>query len=98
MRVDINKIAERDMLDIIFFISMDNCAAVAQKQLDKLMRDIRALEHAPDIGSWVRLRTNRATNNRYLVSGNYVVIYKIEPEYVEIIRVFDGRTDWQKEL
>ncbi len=36
------------------------------------------------------------TDFRYLVSGNYLIFYKVDNEYVSIYRILYGRRDYLK--
>ena len=49
------------------------------------------LESQPKIGQVEELLINRANEYRYLVSGNYKIIYWIEELYIKIATVFDCR-------
>lgn len=51
------------------------------------------MDKSPFIGQVEDLLIHLKKDYRYLVSGNYKIIYLVKPESVEIINVFDTRQD-----
>ena len=69
---------------------------VAQGIVSSIVDSTISLEKQPRIGQIEELLKNRRTEYRYLVSGNYKVIYWIEEPYIKIATVFDCRQNPQK--
>lgn len=51
------------------------------------------MDKSPFIGQVEDLLIHLKKDYRYLVSGNYKIIYLVKPESVEIINVYDTRQD-----
>jgi toxin ParE1/3/4 len=86
--------AEEDLLDIYYFIALDNPDAAdrilsrLQSRVEMLALNPRLYQRRPDIRS----------STRVLVEGPYLVLYETHPDTdegtinaVEIVRVVDGR-------
>ena len=84
--------AKQNLRSITDYISRDNSIEVADKQKEKIKLSIANLATMPKIGQEI------IKGYRKLSVKPFIVIYKIEKETVEIIRVLDGRQDWQKIL
>jgi len=99
MKIAILNKAKRDMRDIFVYISMRSDMNIAQNQINKMIDSIKLLETTPNIGSWVKNITYHKTDHRFLVSGRYIIFYKIiDNSKIQITRVLDGRRDWQSIL
>jgi len=96
MKVTILQSAKKDMEEIFLYASFLG-SDFAQRQIDKVLYNISLLEKTPDIGGWAKSLVPVETD-RYMVSGRHLVFYKLFPNKVQIVRVMDGRTDWQKVL
>jgi toxin ParE1/3/4 len=81
--------AERDLIDIWTYIATDNPDA-ADRLLDAIGERIRHLLDQPRMG---RMRPDIAADARFLPIGNYVVLYRLTDEVVEIVRVVHGARD-----
>ncbi len=62
----------------------------ADRVLDALERRTMLLARHPEIG---RERPDIAPGVHYLVSGNYLILYRIGEDRVEIVRYVHGRRD-----
>jgi toxin ParE1/3/4 len=78
--------AEEDLIDIWLYIAQDNPAA-ADRLLDKIDGKIRLLAEQPAIGP---AREDIAPDLRYLPLGNYLILYRIILDGIEIVRVVQG--------
>lgn len=65
--------------------------------IEKILKSISHLEMNPKLGMSLSNNINRETNIRYLISGKYVVFYKIR-DSIEIVRVLDARRDYMREI
>jgi len=70
-------------------------ANISQKRISEIEKDILRLETTPDIGSHLNARIKTKTPYRYLVCNVYLIFYILHDDWVEIVRIMDGRQDWQ---
>ena len=89
LMINYSPIAVSELENTCRYVAMANCPEVALKQKLRVKNEIARLGHAPNIGQPL------LGGFRKLSIPPYVVIYKIESETINIIRVFDGRQDWQ---
>ena len=84
--VTLTQQAREDLIAIWAYVADDNPSA-ADRVLDILdARMMRLAEH-PLLGP---ARPDIAPGLRYLVSGNYLVLYRVMGESVEVVRVLHG--------
>lgn len=88
--------AERDLEDIWLSIAEDNPVA-ATRMVRAIAARIDRLSRFPRLGS---RRRDIAPSARALVEGPYMILFEVQPdtdegpvEWVEIVRVVDGRRD-----
>lgn len=86
-------------LDIIFeFYVFSASINVAQKITGKLIEKVKILTSYPEIGVVENLDFDVPFEYRYIIEGNYKIIYRIvEQKAILIARVFDTRLDPKKE-
>lgn len=65
--------------------------AIARKLTKQIVDRTIQLENFPESGSVEHLLQNRDNKYRYLVEGNYKIIYWIEKPYIKIATIFDCR-------
>lgn len=82
MRIVRTDRAEEDLIDIWTYIALDNERA-ADRVLDVLERKTRLLANNPTIG---RERFDIAAGVRSVVSGSYLILYRILADEVEVVR------------
>ena len=78
--------ARRDLLGIWLDIAAKNEAA-ADAIFESLARRAKILEQFPEAGP---LRHDIAPDARFLVERPYIILYRIIPEGVQIVRVLHG--------
>ena len=78
--------ARQDLLAIWDYIATDNMAA-ADRVLDALDARMQLLTDHPLLGP---SRPDIAPDLRYLVSDNYLILYHVLPDAVEIVRILHG--------
>jgi addiction module RelE/StbE family toxin len=90
MRVTWSEAAENDLASVLLYIAADDKSA-ALKLVDRLEAAGNSLADFP-----MRGRPGRNPGTRELaVSGtNYIIVYQIEDEGVEILRALHGARDW----
>jgi toxin ParE1/3/4 len=81
--------AEEDLIEVWTHIASDDPRA-ADRVLDELERKTMLLARYPEIG---RERPDIAPGLRYLASGNYLILYRLAPDSVEIVRYVHGSRD-----
>lgn len=78
--------AEEDQIEIWIYIAQDNPAA-ADRLLDQINDKILLLAEQPELGP---SREDIAPELRYLPVGNYLILYRIISDGIEIVRVVQG--------
>jgi plasmid stabilization system protein ParE len=89
MRIRWTTEASDQLVGIVQHIQQDNPTA-ALKAAQAVMDDIDRLETFPHLG-----RPGELRGTRELVSGPYVVVYRVANEVVEILHIWHGRQDWR---
>ncbi|MDX2144870.1 MAG: type II toxin-antitoxin system RelE/ParE family toxin [Rhodospirillaceae bacterium] len=84
--------AVQDLADIWNFIALDNPVA-ADGVVAGLLRSLDLLSSTPKMG---RPESRFGRQARLFVHGNYLVIYRIGGDEVEVSRIADGRRDLSK--
>ena len=83
MKLRINPIVAEDLKNIKEYIAEDN-----EEMAVKTIQEIYAR-----MGADLAKRVSFRTDYKYVICGNYVVLYKIGKEYVEIYRVVNRYQD-----
>lgn len=86
--------AEADVEAIILHIATDNPGAAAG-WLDDLEQKLRRLAYMPEIGM---ARDDIRPGMRMLAFGRYLILYRIEAQEVEVVRVLHGARRWRELL
>ena len=81
--------AEEDLIEVWMHIAVTDPGA-ADRVLNALERRTMLLARYPEIG---RQRPDIAAGLRYLASGNYLILYRLAPDGVEIVRYVHGSRD-----
>ncbi len=80
-------------LEVIYDFLVNQSPVAAQRITESLLARAKQLESFPESGAGQQLVNDRDKRYRYLVEGNYKIIYNYLPEvervYIEI--VFDTR-------
>jgi toxin ParE1/3/4 len=79
--------AQDDPVDIWVGIAVDNAAA-ANRVLDEIGAKLVLLQDFPQLGPE---RSDMRDGLRMLVVRDYLVLYRLEPEYIEVVRVLHRR-------
>ncbi|MFZ4456356.1 MAG: type II toxin-antitoxin system RelE/ParE family toxin [Bacteroidales bacterium] len=86
-----SEIAERQLKEIFQFYSEQANTNVARKIVTQLIDRVTILKNNPLAGQKEELLANSEVDFRYLVEGNYKIIYWKEENRVTIATVFDCR-------
>lgn len=92
MRVVRTSLAEEDLVGIWINIAKESKAA-ADRVVDDLDRKTSVIGRHPEIG---RERPDIAAGLRYFPSGNYLILYRVLEDHVEIVRYVHGRRDLKR--
>lgn len=98
-KLRINPLASKDLMEIKEHIAkeLDNSNA-AVKVITKIIQSYEQLKEFPMLGVDLSLKIDISTDYRYLISGNYIVFYKVDDVYVSIYRVLYSKRDYIKIL
>lgn len=66
----------------------------AGKIINGILVSCSLLKKQPRLGMELSKRIDRETDYRYLISGNYIVFYRIENNSISVYRIIDARTDY----
>lgn len=94
-KIRINPLALQDLQEIKSYIAEELCnrdAAVSVVQ--KIISRYEQLSEFPLMGTEMSVVLNLKTDYRYIVSGSYIIFYRVEVEYVSIYRIIYGRRDY----
>ncbi|MAW99994.1 MAG: plasmid stabilization protein [Sphingomonas sp.] len=92
MRIELRPSADRDLDDIFDWIAKDDPDA-AERLVRRLIDAIRRLSAFPELGM---PRPEIHVEARGLSVGNYLVLYRITSQAVEIVRVVHGAMDVER--
>ena len=92
MKLRINPIVAEDLKNIKEYIAEDN-EEMAGKTIQEIYARIENIQQFPYMGADLAKRVSFRTDYKYVICGNYVVLYKIGEEYVEIYRVVNRYQD-----
>ena len=90
------KTALNNLEDIFEYYKYKASVRVARKLVKGLVKSTLKLQESPQIGRKEELLIDRKFEYRFLVVGNYKIIYWIEDNYIKIATVFDCRQNPQK--
>ena len=91
--------SRRDLDDIWDYIvsELQNRSA-AERVIDRIMDAVDPLKNFAEMGTPIYSIADVGTDYRFLVSGNYMVFYRVQGNDVYIDRVLYGRSDYMSVL
>lgn len=92
MQLRINPVVAEDLKNIKEFIAEDN-EEMSVKTIQEIYAQIENIQQFPYMGADLSKRVSFRTDYKYVICGNYVVLYKIRDRYVEIYRVINRYQD-----
>lgn len=95
MKLRINPFVVTDLKEIRDYIAEDN-ADNAVRTIEKIYEKFENLRLFPNMGTDLSKRVSFRTDYKYAVWNDYVIIYKIGKEFVEIYRVINRYQDITK--
>lgn len=101
MKLYIKPKAADDLREINNYISKQLKNPIAAKNTAaKIKMTYSRLREQPYIGTPLTTKTEKMSDYRYLVSGSYIIIYRVREKdrIVEISRIFGGRQNYINEI
>ena len=92
MKLRINPLVVADLKAIKDYIAEDNAEA-ASNTVDEIYKSFETIQQFPSIGADLSKRVSFKTDYKYLVHGNYITLYLVNKDWVEIYRVIDRYQD-----
>lgn len=72
--------------------------SAAERVIDRIMDAVDQLENFAEMGTPLSSIADVGTDYRFLVSGNYMVFYRVQDSNVYIDRILYGRSDYMSTL
>ena len=92
MKLRINPFVVTDLKEIRNFIAEDN-PDKAIKTIEDIYGKFEKIQSFPEMGADLSKRVNFYTKYKYVVWKDYLIIYKIDKEFVEIYRILNRYQD-----
>lgn len=91
--------AQNDLDEIWEYISVELCnPQAAENTVNKIMDTVDELKDFSEIGALLSSVTEVESDYRFLISGNYMIFYRVIDKDVYIDRVLYGRRDYLRIL
>lgn len=98
-KLRINPLARKDLLEIKEYITEElDSPNAAENTLIKIAESYEKLKDFPYMGIELSSKIDIATDYRFLVSGKYIIFYKVDDIYVSIYRILYARRDYTRIL
>lgn len=91
MRIEWSDLAVRQLRSIYDYFYVKASPTIAKSLTNKTVGKVSILEESPYIGQKEELLIDYSEDFRYLVEGNYKIIYWIQEQTITIATVFDCR-------
>ena len=89
MKIVITDFAKTQLRDIYNYYSILVSENTAAKLINKLIDAIEDIERYPSIGTKEPLLASLRAGHKFVVAGNYKVIFRVEAEIIYITDIFD---------
>lgn len=86
-----SEIAENQLKDIFDYYAIEAGSRTAKRLINKIIKRVDILLSYPQSGQKEELLLNRVLEYRYLIEGNYKIIYSVQDNYIVISAIFDTR-------
>ena len=91
--------ARRDLDDIWDYIVTDLCnASAAERVVNDILAVVEQLENFSEMGALLASIANVDSDYRFIVSGNYLIFYRVSGMDVYVDRILYGRRDYLRIL
>ena len=91
VRIVWSELSKNQLKNIFDYYSVEVSIRVANKFVDKIIDRVSILENNPFVGHKEELLQDYPEDFRYLVEGNYKIIYWVNTDLATISSVFDSR-------
>lgn len=91
MKIIWSDFAKNTLKDIFVYLKDEANVAIARKTRDKIFKSVKQLIKHPFSGQIEESLRSLNEGHRYLVSGNYKIIYKVVENSILITDIFDTR-------
>ncbi len=99
MKLTVKDTAKEDLINIRRYISDDLQNPIAAENTVRKIRDsISRLKDSPYIGTMLHTKSDFPYSYRFLPSGTYVIIYKVYKDCVKVLRVYNSRQDYIRDI
>lgn len=88
--------ALNNLEDIFEYYKYKASVRVARKLVKSLVKSTLKLQESPQIGRKEELLADKKFEYRFLVVGNYKIIYWVEENYIKIATVFNCKQNPEK--
>ncbi len=89
-------LSRNQLQEIHDYYSLKVHSKLALTIIERIIKDAERLIDSPFIGQHEELLSDRPQEFRYLLSGNYKIIYWVDDEKIRIASVFDTRQNPEK--
>lgn len=96
MEVNWTEFAIQNLKAIFDYYSKKASKKIAHQIRKRILDSTRQLENYPNSGQQELNLEKLNLKHRYVIAGNYKVIYRIEEKHVIVIDIFDTRQDPDK--
>ena len=96
MQINWSEIATKQLNRIYHYYSIKANIRVAKRIIDGIIKKVSKLKDNPLIGVREELLKDTGYEFRFLVEGNYKIIYYVSSDSISISAVFDCRQNPQK--
>ncbi len=91
--------AREDIVQLKHYIAHTLKNPIAAKNVtNRIIKACSILKDQPQCGADLAAKAGRDTDLRYLVCGEHITFYWVEENYVSVIRILDGRTNYLRVL
>jgi toxin ParE1/3/4 len=91
IRIEWSELAENQLKDIFDYYSLEVSDTIAWKIVNKIIDKVSILKNSPLAGTKEELLSEYSKGFRYLIEGNYKIIYWNKENRITIASVFDCR-------
>ena len=70
----------------------------AEKLKTTILKKVALLKDNPEMGMKLSDKFDIETDYRFIIVNKQIVFYELHSDYIEIIRILDGRTDYLTHL
>lgn len=98
-KLRINPLAADDLVKIKNYITkeLENPKA-AINIINQIIDTYENLKKFPKLGKMLSNQINIDTDFRYIISGNYIIFYRVDKEYISIYRILYAGRDYLRIL